>query len=223
MIRTLGSVCLVALTCVPAFSAAKEVSGQYLEIRSCDVYTGPCFANSEVGATGHDAILAWHIQQGSHNGVDLSGLNVVIVVRASDTLGFGGGLVIHPDPIRSVVIVDDQADFQQREALIEFATEKASRVAGEVVRVDRAPIQFSIDQETMVARLKAGDIAEILTRQLTHHDHLCSNEEIYYPPLTQVDDYKPAVTVTGRFRGRGLRTHWSIPNTRSAFLASFAY
>ena len=226
MIRTLGSVgllALVALACTPVFCAAIEVTGQYLEVRSCDVYTGPCFANSEVGSTGREAILAWHIEQGKHNGVDLSGLNVVMVVRGSDTLGFGGGLVIHPDPIRSVVLVDERADFQQRQALIEFATEKGSLVAGEVVRVDRVPIQIRIDQESMVGQLKAGKVVEILTRQLTHHDHICSNEEIYYPPLAEVDDYMPAVTVTGRFTGRGLRTHWSIPNTRGAFLASFTY
>lgn len=226
MIRTLGSVgllALVALACTPVFCAASDVTGQYLEVRSCDVYTGPCFANSEVGSTGREAILAWHIEQGKHNGVDLSGLNVVMVVRGSDTLGFGGGLVIHPDPIRSVVLVDERADFQQRQALIEFATEKGSLVAGEVVRVERVPIQIRIDQESMVGQLKAGKVVEIRTRQLTHHDHTCSNEVVYYPPLAEVDDYKPAVTVTGRYSGRGLRTQWSIPNTRSAFLASFAY
>ncbi len=226
MIRTLalvGFVALAALLFVPAVAVAIEVSGQYLEVRSCDVYTGPCFANAEVGATGRDAILAWQIEEGSHNGVEIAGLNVVMVVRAADTLGFGGGLVIHPDPIISVVLVDERADFEQREALVEFATEKAGRVAGEIVRIESVPIAMSVDHESMVGRLNAGDIAEIETRQLTHHDHLCSNEVIYYPPLAKVDDYKPAVTVSGRYRGRGLRTHWSIPGTRGAFLASFAH
>ena len=206
---------------VPGISVASDVAGQYLEVRSCDVYTGPCFANAEVGATGRDAILAWQIEQGSHNGVEIAGLSVVMVVRAADTLGFGGGLVIHPDPIKSVVLVDERADFEQREALVEFATEKAGRVAGEVVRIESVPIALRVDHESMVGSLNAGEIAEIETRQLTHHDHLCSNEVIYYPPLSEVDDYKPAVTVSGRYRGRGLGTRWSIPGTRGAFLASF--
>ena len=218
-----GFVALAACLFVPAFSAANEISGQYLEARSCDVYTGSCFANAEVGATGRDAILAWQIEKGSHNGVEIAGLSVVMVVRAADTLGFGGGLVIHPDPIKSVVLVDERADFEQREALVEFATEKAGRVAGEVVRIESVPIALRVDHETMVGRLNAGDIAEIQTRQLTHHDHICGNEELYYPPLAKVDGYKPAVTVSGRYRGRGLGTHWSIPDTRGAFLASFAY
>ena len=29
-----------------------KISGEYLEIRSCSVYTGPCFANAEMGVTG---------------------------------------------------------------------------------------------------------------------------------------------------------------------------
>ena len=63
------------------------IRGQYLEARTCDVYTGPCFANAEVGAVGHEATLAWKIEAGRVGGVDLAGLCVVAVVEASNTLG----------------------------------------------------------------------------------------------------------------------------------------
>src|SRR5258708_5845621 len=51
---------------------ADEISGNYLETRTCDVYTGPCFANAQVGLTGQQAIMAWSVESGSHEGVDLS-------------------------------------------------------------------------------------------------------------------------------------------------------
>jgi len=95
MIRSFALLCasLVVLA-VPA--AADDLKGDYLETRTCDVYTGPCFANGQVGLTGRDAMMAWSIDRGSYEGVDLSGLKVVVVTTASDTLGFGGTLVIHP-------------------------------------------------------------------------------------------------------------------------------
>ena len=64
-----------------------SITGDYVEIRSCDVYTGPCFANGEMGLTGEEAILTWSVDQGSWEGVALDGLNVIAVVRASATLG----------------------------------------------------------------------------------------------------------------------------------------
>ena len=56
--------CVVAVisVCLPTVSSAVEIRGSYLEARTCDVYTGPCFANGEVGISGKDAIMAWNIQ-----------------------------------------------------------------------------------------------------------------------------------------------------------------
>jgi hypothetical protein len=202
---------------------AAEVSGDYLELRTCDIYTGPCFANAEIGLTGRQAMLAWSIDRGTHAGVDLSGLKVVLSVNASDTLGFGGGLVCHPDPIKSVVLVDERASDAQREALVDFVKTHANRVVGEVVRVDDAAIDMTVDHVDMVGSLKAGEVAEVLTRKLGQHDCVCTNEMIFYPPLSKVDNYAPAYTVEGKFSGRGLNVKWATPKARSAFLATFAY
>jgi len=75
---------LVAGAAIPSKAAIK---GDYLEVRSADVYTGPCFANGEVGLVGDQAILAWKVTEGSWNGVTLNGLGVVAVAKASATLG----------------------------------------------------------------------------------------------------------------------------------------
>ena len=85
----------VLLMAIPALAQANHVSGNYMEFRNADVYTGPCFANSQVGLTGQNAVLAWQISNGEWNGVSLSGLNVVAVVRASATLGdpYGDGKI----------------------------------------------------------------------------------------------------------------------------------
>ncbi|MBL9123429.1 MAG: DUF1326 domain-containing protein [Planctomycetaceae bacterium] len=219
-IMTLSSA-ILALLALAGPSAAGEITGDYLETRTCDVYTGPCFANSQVGLTGKEAILAWSIDSGSYRGVDLTGLKVVAAVKAADTLGFGGGLVIRPDPIKSVLLVDERATPEQREALVEFAKERAGRVLGSVIRVEATPINMSVNHADMIAKLAAGKTVRVETRMLGASDCVCTNEQIFYPPLTKVANSAPAFTVTGSYTGRGLGTKWESPLTRSAFLATF--
>jgi hypothetical protein len=221
MSRLLAIFCASVLV-FSAVAAADDLKGDYLETRTCDVYTGPCFANGQGGLTGKDAIMAWSIDRGTYENVDLSGLKVVVVLSASDTLGFGGTLVSHPDPIRSVIIVDEKGTSRQREALVQFAAQYA-RHAGEVVKVVTAPIEMSLDHFDIVGTLKAGDYAQIETRKLHEGDCVCSNEATFYPPLCDVKNAVPAFTVEGEFAGPGLGTHWSNGQTRSAFLASFSY
>lgn len=205
-----------------AGTKSDSLRGNYLESRTCDIYTGPCFANSQVGLGGHEAILAWNIESGSFQGVDLAGLNVVMAVRANDTLGFDGGLEVSPDVIKSVILVDERADTAQREALVELAKKRAARVVGDLVRVATAPIKIDVDQAEGVAHLDAGKEARLTTRKILKCDCVCTNEAVFYPPLAQVEKSSPAYTVDGGFQGRGLNEHWSNPGTRSAFVARFS-
>jgi hypothetical protein len=204
---------------VPA--AAVEISGKYLETRTCQVYTGPCFANSEIGLTGEDAIMAWQVSQGQYGGVDLSGLNVVVVLTGSDTLAFGG--VDDPREMRSVVFVDDRADDQQRDALVSFARQHAGRAGEAVVKVESMPITMSLDEFELKGQLEAGKCVKMETRAARQGDCICSNERAYYPPLAKVENFAPGVTTEGWFSGRGLGSRWSTPNSRSAYMATFAY
>ena len=76
----------IALMAVSAVPGSAAIKGDYIEARSADVYTGPCFANGEVGLVGNEAILAWRINEGDWRGTSLNGLGVVAVVKAHATL-----------------------------------------------------------------------------------------------------------------------------------------
>src|SRR6266436_6776894 len=88
-----------------------HVRGQYIEARTADVYTGPCFANSEVGLAGDLAVMGWKIEQGSFQGVNLDGLSVMGVIRASNTLG---DVTATAYPVKAVLVIDDRANAEQR-------------------------------------------------------------------------------------------------------------
>ncbi|HJT76666.1 MAG TPA: DUF1326 domain-containing protein, partial [Gemmataceae bacterium] len=77
----------LAFAFVAAPAHAAGLTGHYLEARTTDVYTGPCFANADMNLTGKQGILAWKVDKGSLDNVALDGLGVVAVVVASDTLG----------------------------------------------------------------------------------------------------------------------------------------
>lgn len=252
----------------PAGAAHAAISGDYLEARTADVFTGPCFANSEMNLVGKQAVMAWRVRQGSWEGVRLDGLSVVAAVRADATLGdpFGG-----PLDARALVVVDQRATAAQRDALVAFARSATGGLLGSIVGVESAPIDLRVgppavpvippmthaDAAAMSseaapsqlhaahmaaghmamagmpagaaglsgeAHLRAGAWVDLDTRAIGPQDHLCGNEEVYYPPLAGGTAHVtaiPAVTVAYDFRGPGLGMVWSSPGKRSAFVGHF--
>src|SRR2546421_6787817 len=103
MVRTLiAAAAALAVTTAPA--AASGLTGQYVEARTCEVWTGPCFANADFNLTGKNALMAWRVEKGSLDGVRLDGLSVVAVVAANNTIGLPQG-----GPGRAVLLVDRRA------------------------------------------------------------------------------------------------------------------
>jgi hypothetical protein len=211
----------VALALSAAGQAA-QIQGDYIETRSADVWTGPCFANSETGLTGREAILAWRVEKGAWNGVPLDGLSVVGVVKASATLG---DPFASPYPAKAVMIVDEAATPEQRSALLDFAREMGSGILDTVVQTEVAPIRLAVrhDREHQAAAtLQAGRFAEVQTRTVGEKDRHCGNEETYYAPLAATEHAMPAVAVVDRFSGDGLGVSWTTHDKRNAFVGSFA-
>lgn len=219
--RLFTGVAVCVCAAASSIPSHNSLYGNYIEARTADVYTGPCFANGEVGQVGRSAVFGWNIKRGAWDGVDLSGLSVVGVVRARHTLG---DVYESSYPIKSVLIVDARANFDQRRALQHFARRVGGDLFENVVKVDYQPIRFTVKDDnvhTMVGSLVAGDEAAVQTRALNDGDHICKNEEVWYPPLTKVEHAMPAATVVHSFQGDGLGAKWSSPDKRSAFLATF--
>jgi hypothetical protein len=212
---------LIALTAFASTPSTPTVSGDYLEVRSCDVYTGPCYANAEMNLSGKEGILLWSVREGSWNGTPVGGLSVIAVVCTEGTLG---DLSYQPHAGKAVLIIDEKADAQQREALSDMVRSKASRLIKEIVAVRTADIQASVGSCTKAgcASVKAGNLVEVNTRCLGGSDHLCGNEETYYPPLTRVEHAMPAFTERASFKGSGLNLTWEAAGQRSAFIATFS-
>ncbi len=230
MRKLLAVVGIVALCLFTATALAQQtqIKGQYLETRSADVYVGQCFANGEVNLAGAEAIVAWHVQEGKWDGVSLAGLTVVGAIKAQATLG---DPYANPYPAKSVLLVDQQATPQQRQALINFAQEMGGPLLHHVVRVidtriDMEVLQLrassgGVEQHGARARLQAGDFVTVETRAIGDKDHLCGNEDTFYPPLTATTHAMPAVAMTDEYRGKDLNISWTLHDKRSAFVGTF--
>jgi hypothetical protein len=222
---------------VSGTAGAAQIRGDYIEARTADVFTGPCFSNAEVFITGHQAVMAWKVTEGSWDGVDLSGLAVAAAVRGTTTFSEDKA-----QDARSVLIVDKNASPRQRAALIAMAKHFAGSRLSKVVDVKSALMSLTVESHEMTADGKlapahsahatpqapkasfwAAGLAEILTRPLDETDHFCGNETVAYAPLSKGVDVLPAYTLGNQFKGRGLDTNWSDPNCRSSFVGHFAY
>jgi hypothetical protein len=108
--------------------------------------------------------------------------------------------------------------------LIDIACSLAGKLIKEVVEIKSSPMEVALGTcaKAGCASVKAGGLVEISTRCLGGKDHLCGNEETFYPPLTEVKGAYPAYTELAAYRGNGLNLTWESTGQRSAFLAAFA-
>jgi hypothetical protein len=223
MTRSLSTLLVAAAVLSSGLSlSAAEITGEYLEARTCDVYTGPCFANGEIGLTGREAVMAWKVDSGKWANVDLSGLCVALVIRADDTLGYGGTFTSNPKQIDSVILVDSTATDAQKDALVRFVQDTATGLTKSVRRIERAPISLENDFVSGKGKFRAGQLAKIETRGFKGGDCVCSNESVIYSPLAPIENVKAAYTVNMTFDGKGLGGTWTTINKRSAFLGTFS-
>ena len=216
-----ASLCISASLALSASLPSSHIRGEYIEARTADVYTGPCFANSEVGLAGDLAVMGWKIEKGSFQGVNLDGLAVMGVLRASSTLGDVTNSVY---PVRSVIVVDERANAEQRLALRSFAQKMGGQLLADVVKVEYQPIDFSMADNSVHSRtatMTAGKLVKLQTRALTDADQICHNEAVWYQPLTKVDHAMAAYTVANDYRGDGLGTVWNYTGNRGSFVGTF--
>ena len=224
MLKVLGTAAVVCTLASISFAAglpARSVNGNYIEARTADVYTGPCFANGEVEQVGQEAVFGWKINNGSWQGVDVSGLAVVAAVRAQHTIGIQSEPV---NPAKAVLILDNRANAEQRLALQSFAKNMAGDLLKDVVKVDYAPISFTVENGNIhggAVKLTAGTLAEIQTRAMNATDHICGNEEAWYAPISKMDHAMPAYALENSYTGDGLGATWHNRLKRSSFVGTF--
>ena len=120
-----------------------KLDGRLLEVCTCDVLC-PCWVGSDPDGGVCEGSLAWHIDKGTIDGVDVSGLTFSILTHIPGNILKGNWRVI--------AYVDDKATDKQQEAILNVWTGKRggpvadlAQLIGEVVAVERVPITFNVE------------------------------------------------------------------------------
>lgn len=195
-----------------------SLSGSYVEARTAEVFTGGCIMNSEAETMGKQAVLAWNIDKGSFNGVQLDGLTVVAALAGDRNLGMiemGGARA----NVRTAMFVDERANPAQQIALVAMANELSKGLIGNIVQVTSTPIAFT-DHGGEIA-VSANNVSLDISKHVPH-DPSCGAMQ-WFHPLSTLADAEIGLTAEHVFTGSSLGSKWSDPNKRSAFFGTFSY
>ena len=133
---------------------AYTLEGQLLEVCTCNILC-PCWVGKDPDGGTCDGVLSWHVAKGSVNGTDVSGRTITILTHIPGNILAGNW--------RVVVYVDDGATDEQQQALLDVWTGKLggpmadlAQLVGEVVAVERVPVQFLVEGKGVAGRLAIG-------------------------------------------------------------------
>src|SRR5689334_5722504 len=113
-----------------------DIEGRLLEVCTCNVLC-PCWVGADPDGGTCDTAIGWHIDSGTIQGVDVSGLTVAVSAHIPGNILKGNW--------RALLYVDDRATPAQQEALVSVFTGKLggpiadlAALMGEVVGIERA-------------------------------------------------------------------------------------
>jgi hypothetical protein len=207
----------LAVAVAPA-GASDAITGDYVEARTAEVFTGGCIMNMEGETSGREAVLAWRVSRGSWSGVALDGLKVVAIVAGDVNLGtreLGGAA---PSVVTSIVLVDDRASASQRDALVSLARALSNGLVGGAADVRPASVTF--ERNDAAIRVQAG-AARLDVGTKLEHNPSCGAVK-WFDPLGRVDDATIGMTRLFAFGDATLDRSWQQVDRRSAFFGTFS-
>ena len=136
---------------------AYEIEGRLLEVCTCNVLC-PCWVGEDPDNRTCDTVIAWGIDKGTIDGVGVDGLTLAVSAHIPKN-------ILIPKSWKAVVFVDERATADQEGALLRLFTGQLggpvadlAGLIGEVVAVERAPINFTV--EGGKGRLTIGSFVE---------------------------------------------------------------
>jgi hypothetical protein len=144
---------------------AYQLEGRMLEVCTCNAIC-PCWIGEDPDGGHCDGVIAWHMDKGTVDGVDVSGRTIAVLVGIPGNILKGNW--------RAVVYVDDGCSSQQQEALLNVWTGKLggpvadlAKLIGKVEGVERVPIAFGVEKGKGTLKIGQAIEAEMVPLQGT--------------------------------------------------------
>jgi hypothetical protein len=198
---------------LPLAAAPSEPRGRYVEARTAAVFAGACHYGGQATTQGRGALLAWHFEGGSHQGVDLSGVDLAVVLSAQTNLA-DAGVKRH-----SWIYVSDASSPKVRDAAVDWLRTREPALLGTVERVSAVPLSLSIGAERYALRSEAGFA---LKGALLPDRACCSMPfNVWYRPFVALVGALVGHNDEFRVEDRAVGDRWSRPDENAAFTGRF--
>jgi hypothetical protein len=140
-----------------------SIEGKLLEVCTCGVLC-PCWVGEDPDGGTCDSSFAWHIDKGTIEGVNVSGLTLGLSVHIPGNVLAGNWT--------AAVFVDERATKEQEEAMLKVFTgqlggaiKDLAALIPNIVAVERAQITFDVDEGE--GTLKIGNEVEAILAPFT--------------------------------------------------------
>jgi len=138
---------------------AYHLEGRLLEVCNCNVLC-PCWIGEDPDNGTCDTIVAWRFDRGDVNGVDVSDRTIALMAHVPGNILEGNW--------RAAVYLDEKVSPAQEEAILSVYTGKLGgpvaelvKLVGEVVSVEKVPIQFDVQGGKGTLRIGNAGYAEL--------------------------------------------------------------
>lgn len=138
---------------------AYHLEGRLLEVCNCKVLC-PCWIGEDPDFGTCDTIVAWRVDKGLIEGVDVSGLTIAAVAHVPGNILLGNW--------SAAIFVDQNASKAQEDALLKVYTGQAggpvadlAKLIGTVVSVERADIKFDVQGGSGTLEIGSDYYAEL--------------------------------------------------------------
>lgn len=121
-----------------------HLEGRLLEVCNCNVLC-PCWIGEDPDNGTCDTIVAWRVDEGTVDGVNVGGNTIAAVAHVPGNILEGNWT--------AAIFVDENASEEQEKALLKVYTGQAggpvaelAKLIGKVVSIERAPIKFTVSE-----------------------------------------------------------------------------
>lgn len=186
--------------------------GEYVEARTASVFAGACHYNGERVTEGKSAVLAWRIDGGAFNGIDLGGVKVIAAVVAEDNLAEKGATR------KTALTVDADTDARAN-AAASWVKSRVGDQLGTVVSTRRGPVTFGHEGEGFTIR--ADGFAAMSVKAMPDRACCSQPELVWYQPLMPLVDRRVGYVESARLESAQAGATWRRGDENSAFYGRF--
>jgi hypothetical protein len=190
-----------------------EPLGEFVELRSCDLYTGGCTASSESTLLGRQMFRVWSISQGTWDNQDLAGLKVALLELGSVNLAEKGAFVE-----KAEIFVPKGLAAAQKEALLSWVTSQG--IAPAPTRVVEADITYQRSGRG-AANVAVGDSISLSTMAIGKCSSGACGQALWYEPQVKHSSFEVVASRGSKIRDSFLNFLWTDHDRPNVFLASF--